>query len=381
MAKFAARFLKDTAGHKGMIISGSSNVLIGGMPAARKGDGFKCSSHSKGKIVEGDSTVLINGKPAARKGDKTSCVSSPNKPEIGKPPQHGHLSLAENMDKKGYIKKGENTPDWADIKARPFYMGYDLIDEKKNGEFDKIKGQITALDYKSKFGNDFASGKLEAQLFNAKGEARAGWGNGYYGATSSAEVQAIGYNVEGQIGKDDARLAYGEAEFKALYATHEATTEAYKGGKEKKYGFKLRTTEEAGWAKAEGKIGTDVLNAGIKNKGKNNKIKTGIEAGVKCGVGWDIGAEAYLDKDNYSLNLGLDVSASFILGVKLGGGLSLSYKPIVDMKNNIVDIKNNIVDYTRGLFGYKKKKDDKKKKEDNKEGIVISGLSSVWIGK
>ncbi len=55
----------------GPIVLGSGNVLIGGMPAARKGDMLVCVGPPD-SISAGSSTVLINGKPAARMGDSTS---------------------------------------------------------------------------------------------------------------------------------------------------------------------------------------------------------------------------------------------------------------------------------------------------------------------
>lgn len=59
------------------IVSGSSNVFINGIPAARQGDttpihclGPICHS---GAIAMGSTTVFINGKPAARMGDPDCC--------------------------------------------------------------------------------------------------------------------------------------------------------------------------------------------------------------------------------------------------------------------------------------------------------------------
>lgn len=57
---------------EGEILEGSTDVLIGGLPAARQGDKV---SHGKGTeaIAEGEATVLINGRPAARQGDTVQC--------------------------------------------------------------------------------------------------------------------------------------------------------------------------------------------------------------------------------------------------------------------------------------------------------------------
>lgn len=53
----------------GIITDGSSNVTIGGMPAARAGD----ATDQGDKIAEGSANVFINGRPAVTMGDHTSC--------------------------------------------------------------------------------------------------------------------------------------------------------------------------------------------------------------------------------------------------------------------------------------------------------------------
>ena len=50
---------------------GSTNVLIGGIPAARVGDMAACSGPPD-TVIMGSSTVLINNMPAARMGDSTA---------------------------------------------------------------------------------------------------------------------------------------------------------------------------------------------------------------------------------------------------------------------------------------------------------------------
>ncbi|KRA62106.1 hypothetical protein ASD89_23740 [Caulobacter sp. Root656] len=70
----------------GPILTGSTNVLINGRPAARGViDIVACIKHGQvpKRIAQGSRTVGINGMPAARKGDKTECdgtiaAGSPN---------------------------------------------------------------------------------------------------------------------------------------------------------------------------------------------------------------------------------------------------------------------------------------------------------------
>lgn len=50
---------------------GAPTVLIGGMPALRRGDMCVCSGPPD-TVVAGSSSVLIGGMPAARMGDSTA---------------------------------------------------------------------------------------------------------------------------------------------------------------------------------------------------------------------------------------------------------------------------------------------------------------------
>ncbi|PPC75596.1 hypothetical protein C4K68_19530 [Pokkaliibacter plantistimulans] len=55
----------------GPVVTGSPNVFINGMPAARVGDTLICCGPPD-TIKEGSATVFINGMPAARMGDGTA---------------------------------------------------------------------------------------------------------------------------------------------------------------------------------------------------------------------------------------------------------------------------------------------------------------------
>ena len=81
----AARFTDIGSGHGCFpptpIISGSGDVSINGLAAARKGDSLiphgcgNCPPHGR-SISAGSATVSINGKPAARASDAISCGGS-----------------------------------------------------------------------------------------------------------------------------------------------------------------------------------------------------------------------------------------------------------------------------------------------------------------
>jgi len=54
----------------GVVVQGSSDVLSGGLPAARQSDATTTPGSG---VEEGSSNVIINGRPAARLGDRTNC--------------------------------------------------------------------------------------------------------------------------------------------------------------------------------------------------------------------------------------------------------------------------------------------------------------------
>jgi uncharacterized Zn-binding protein involved in type VI secretion len=60
---------QEQTGTPGVITQGSRDVMIGGHPAARQGDG----TNNGDVIVEGSKDVFINGKPAVVSGSKTNC--------------------------------------------------------------------------------------------------------------------------------------------------------------------------------------------------------------------------------------------------------------------------------------------------------------------
>lgn len=75
----AAARMFDVTNHPGLILRGSTNVLINGLPAARTGDTHVClmpplaGPHPSNVIGPGSKTVLINGSFAARQLDVTGC--------------------------------------------------------------------------------------------------------------------------------------------------------------------------------------------------------------------------------------------------------------------------------------------------------------------
>jgi uncharacterized Zn-binding protein involved in type VI secretion len=75
----AAR-LGDSTSEAGAVVGpGASHVLINGLPAAVAGDGHVCghpAPHPPTVFLKGSSTVLICGRGALRVGDSAACGAS-----------------------------------------------------------------------------------------------------------------------------------------------------------------------------------------------------------------------------------------------------------------------------------------------------------------
>jgi uncharacterized Zn-binding protein involved in type VI secretion len=66
----------DKTSHGGVVVQGSAESTVDGIPIARVGDRVTCPKRGHGGttvIVSGDPTCVIDGQPAARHGDKTAC--------------------------------------------------------------------------------------------------------------------------------------------------------------------------------------------------------------------------------------------------------------------------------------------------------------------
>lgn len=68
----------DPTSHGGRVISGTSRMLVDGVPVARVGDACTCpvKGHGSCVIVEGDPNFLLDGIPVAFHGCKISCGAS-----------------------------------------------------------------------------------------------------------------------------------------------------------------------------------------------------------------------------------------------------------------------------------------------------------------
>lgn len=63
----------DTHSHGGVIIEGSPNFNVNGIPSSRVGDKVWCPIHGIVAIATGSPTVILNGRRRARIGDLITC--------------------------------------------------------------------------------------------------------------------------------------------------------------------------------------------------------------------------------------------------------------------------------------------------------------------
>ena len=359
MGKPAARAIIDQGAHTGPITSGSFNVLIGGKPAARKGDPITCSAHGVASIIEGSSSVFINGIPAARMGDKTSCGTPPApKPEGPKPAEDNvtYWSPALDFDKNTGLVKTPYSPE--NLAVKPLYAYAGTKDKTGNGDRDQAVAGFGMLDIQAKsdewtpFGKKYGGvgGSLGMSVLKADALAGAYASNGIYGLEANAKGTVQSYNAEAHIGREDVLYAKGEGKADIGYAEAGADAEGYWGGEKSRYGFNLSGVAEAGLARAS--IGGAGDFMGIKignNRGDETHKNTGGEwekkAGGKKGgtyiegkiggVGGDIGLGGYLDTDDYEVNIKAKLGAELGLGLEIGVDITLTAKPWIEIWDSL----------------------------------------------
>ena len=321
----------DLAAHGGTIVTGSSNVLIGGRPAARVGDTVLCPFHGPGVISLGSFTVLINGMPAARLGDITGCMApsmapiSVPTPLLGPPPVpkaatpiEGARDMARGKDGK-FNEENDKSADGASV----MHIEGRITDSDGNGSLDTAEAALEAVRMRNagqvnvggvEFGGThsmdvlYASGKASLHEPDAasggdgsvSGTAEAGlmkWGvGGTVGAKGSKGLNpALG--VAGEVNmmhaKADGDLLVGaDSNRVGIIAKGEAGAEALKGEAGAittiplPFGANIQAT-----AKASGALATVGAGAGawLYYDKKQGRLKGGIMGILKVLVG--LGAE------------------------------------------------------------------------------------------
>ncbi|MCS3603658.1 putative Zn-binding protein involved in type VI secretion [Buttiauxella sp. BIGb0471] len=338
MARPAARQSLDKAAHSGPINTGSHNVTIGGLPAARQGDTFICLLHGPGNIVAGSKSVTINGVPAARMGDITRCKVESLPPVKGKKTSISHfLTPVKNANQDGTVKTQK--PD--NIALRIFSIYSTQSDESDNNSFDQVKTGISITDFQIKDHiGDFdinlggSVGKLEgtAGLNDKEGEYGAGAKGRATGISGNAGVSSGKENSGDYAGaKSEGSVGYGDAKIEGNVI--------YKP-EDEKYGFGFDIGAEAAVAHGE-------LEGSYENKYFAIKATLGGSAGsVGAGGGFSIS----YDSDDRVLEVRITGELALLLGLKS-------------------DLAVRGGDY-----------DSPEEKSKKLSGVVLTGISTVVIG-
>ena len=152
-------------------------------------------------------------------------------------------------------------------------------------------------------------------------------------------------NVETHIGKEGILYEKGKITGDIAYAEAKLLT----GGAEKKIGFQVEASADAGAAKADFEGQNDFF--GI--------IKTKAKIGLSGGSGAIGGkAGAYLDYDDYEIGVNVGGKIAALLGIEGDVEISISAKPIVETFKNIKEY------FSPSIVG----------------GTIITGDSTVIIG-
>ncbi|QNQ21267.1 flagellar biosynthesis protein FlgH [Kosakonia sp. SMBL-WEM22] len=353
MGQPAARAQIDTSAHSGTIQTGSPDVIIGGFPAARKGDALSCSQHGNGAIVGGSGTVFVNNLPLARMGDQTQCnTSSTPIPPANKaaPTQYWGGTLAKKAGEDGLIHD-----EFYDARILGAYAN--LEDKNENGDLDTLSTGFAAEDLT--MGNlkseDLFRGEIRNKVsaVNATGSIYGG-GDNIYGLNSGATATGIQYGATGRAGEKG--LLYGNVsgDVNVGSAEAKAVLEFY-GGNKGRYGFNADFGAEANVFKAEAVGNLDVL--GI-------LVAEAKVAGVAGSAATGAGGGIWADKNDYSLNV--KITGRFAIGIGFRGDVEgkIALKPI---ENFIVYI-------------YKLITSSQTEKNNSGDGTILTGCATVLIG-
>lgn len=353
MGQPAARAQIDTSAHSGTIQSGSPDVIIGGFPAARKGDALSCSQHGNGAIVGGSGTVFVNNLPLARMGDQTQCnTSSTPVPPANKaaPTQYWGGTLAKKAGEDGLIHD-----EFYDARILGAYAN--LEDKNENSDLDTLSTGFAVEDLT--MGNlkseDLLRGELRNKVLaaNATGSIYGG-GNDIYGLNTGATATGIQYGATGRAGKQGWLYGNVSGEVNVGSAEAKAVVEMYTGNKGR-YGLSGEIGAEAHVFKAEAVGNIDIL--GI-------LVAEGKIAGEAGSASIGTGGGAWYDTNDYSLNFKASGHFAFILGVGAGAEVKFALKPVER--------------FTKWVYELITKPDTQP--IDSGDGTILTGCATVLIG-
>jgi uncharacterized Zn-binding protein involved in type VI secretion len=304
----------DPTIHLGMIVEGSPDVSIGGMPAARLLDKHVCPLHGPGPITQTSFTVYINGVGAARMGDKCTCMvpSTAKGGGDASKEEHAKFTISPGIEKKF----GEKSKEWEKDGKEPWK-------EKPEEPKKPFEAKVTADVSKEfgKFGNDEEKkGAFETGLYSGKGTAKAGveadltnLRNAKAEAGAKYEVEGTAARLKGKAGDTSkGSLAEGEAEAKLLTAKAEAGA----GGKLEMKDGKL----DAAYVEATAGAGGSVVEGKASGKTKAFKLPF-VNWGIS--FGGEVSGALLTAEAKASAHAGYkDHKWSFGFGAKVGAALA-----------------------------------------------------------
>ncbi len=347
MGKNAARQTVDKAGHDGPITTGSSNVTIGGFPAARMGDSFVCKEHGSGVISEGSKTVTINGMPAVRQGDKVICSQKTLPPvKSPKPPKNHYVTLAKNTNEDGSVKV-KNSDEY---QMSVLLASSQLSDSDGDGHFDtaNIKAVVEEYQLSHSIGNSGANFNWGGAVGKAEMSATTIESDEQFSAKANLKLEGVSGNISVSSGKEGSGdYTSGKAEGTLGSVDAKGNVTVTYDSNESLYGFGGELGAEAAAAKGE-------VSAAVESKYFRLKGTLGGSAGA---VGLAGSAGGWLDTDNIMLKLKIGGELALILGVK--GDAEIQFGPFYDTPVSLSEI--------LGITS-------------SKSGIVLSGVSNVIIG-
>lgn len=305
----------DPCMHGGMVKDGSPDTTIGGMPAARWGDGHICPIHPPGRIVKASATVFINKMGAVRKLDTIACAV-PATPAPGGTAHKVALHHKENPD---------NEDDYEKI----FYAEH-------KGEFENKDGAVT---FKQEVGAGMASiskqgetasgfgGKMKMDVYTANASVEGGATQ--YGLGAKGEAKAVKTSVEGSVYKgppgDNGKNPYLELGGSGEVLTASANGDALLGYDGKRIGIGASGGASAALVSGEvkGRSSIPLGWLGLKDWTIDIQAKGGGSAG-SAEIGG--GAMAYYDTEQKRFFLEGALKVAALLGFELGIDISIGKK-------------------------------------------------------
>lgn len=288
--KPAAR-ITDMTMHAGKITTGCPSVLIGGLRAARVGDGHECPVHGKGKITTGCGSVIVGGSFASRIGDLAGCATESTLARVAP----GKAKAEGGGQAKKRRLEGEH-------KGSGFRVNEILLGGKGKGSGKALVGE---------------AGEAEVFVERVEGEVYFGPPDDYganplYSASLEGTVGSAEAKGDALFGDDGNRVGVG------VVAKAGANAAGIKGKQKSTFGF----------------------------GGYNIQLRGEMEGSE--GVGAGLGHWGYYDRREERVHFGAFGTLKAFAGLELLGDISIGKayppgeKPVTDLKGTPPEFKASV---------------------------------------